>query len=293
MAIAARQRHLVTLEQFLGCGFTPSGVRRRVQSQRLFRVHSGVFSLVPPPLDQRQCWLAAVLACGPGALLSDMPAAMLLGMAPEASITPQVSVPGDRGRSREGIVVHRRTIAIPDRSAKSGIPCTSAARALLDVAATSPVAELERMLIRADSLRILNRRHLDELIAENSGRRGIGQLRSLVAPDPTQVRSDVEAAVLQLCRSHGLPEPLVNHRIEVAGRTIEVDFCWPELGIVIEIDGYAFHGGRQRANSDRDRDQRLSLAGWTVHRFTADQVRLDPEGAIRRLAALLAIRRTG
>ena len=81
--------------------------------------------------------------------------------------------------------------------------------------------------------------------------------------------------------------------VAVAAGSIEVDFCWPALRVVIEVDGYAFHGGRQRANADRDRDQRLALAGWRVHRFTADQVRDHPETTIRRLAALLAAARAG
>lgn len=144
------------------------------------------------------------------------------------------------------------------------------------------------MVIAADSLRILNRRRLEELVEEHRGRRGIAKLRNAIAPDPVHVRSEVEAEVLQLCRLHRLPEPLVNHRLQLVEGFIEVDFCWPELGLIVEIDGYAFHGGRRRANADRDRDQRLAMAGWSVHRFTADQVRLDPEETIRRLVVLLS-----
>lgn len=293
ITIAARQRRLITLEQLLMCGFTAGAVQGRVRRGRLFRLHSGVYSLVPPPFDHRQRWLAAVLACGPGALLFGLPAAMLLGMAPETGAMPQICVPSDRGRRRSGIVVRRRRIAACDRSARAGIPCTSAARTIFDVAGTSSPDEVERMLITADSLRILNRRRLEELVDEHAGFRGVGPLRNLIAADPARVRSQVEAALLRLCRTNGLPEPLVNRRIEVAGGSIEVDFCWPALRVVIEVDGYAFHGGRQRANADRDRDQRLALAGWRVHRFTADQVRDHPETTIRRLAALLAAARAG
>jgi very-short-patch-repair endonuclease len=293
MSIAARQRRLVTLEQLLRCGFTPSGIQGRTRRGRLFRLYSGVYSLAPPPFDHRQRWLAAVLACGPEALLFGSPAAMLLGMARETAAKPQVCVPGDCGRRRKGIVVRRRRIAPCDRSSRAGIPCTGAARTLLDVAAISSPDELERMLITADSLRILNRRRLEELVDEHAGARGVRSLRVLLAADPARVRSQVEADLLRLSRARRLPEPLVNHRIEVGGVTLEVDFCWPALRIVAEVDGYAFHGGRGRANADCDRDQRLALAGWRVHRFTADQVRDHPEETIRRLAALLEAGRAG
>jgi very-short-patch-repair endonuclease len=293
MSIARRQRRLITLEQLLACGFTPSGIQGRVQRERLFRLHSGVFSLAPPPFDGRQRWLAAVLACGPGALLFGLPAAMLHGMTSEAPAIPQVCVAGDRGRRRDGIVVRRRRIAACDRSARADIPCTGAARTIFDIAATFPPEEVERMLIAADSLRILNRRRLEELVDEHPGVRGVGGLRMLLAADPARVRSQVEADLLRLCRAHGLLEPSVNQRIELAESSIEVDFCWPTLRVVVEVDGYAFHGGRRRANADRDRDQRLALAGWQVHRFTADQIRYDPAETIRRLAALLAGARAG
>jgi len=149
------------------------------------------------------------------------------------------------------------------------------------------------MLITADSLRILNRRRLEELVDEHPGARGVRVLRNLLAADPARVRSQVEADVLCLCRAQGLSEPLVNHRIDVGDGTFEVDFCWPVVRVVVEVDGYAFHGGRRRANADRDRDQRLALVGWQVHRFTADQIRRDPAETIRRLAALLAGARAG
>jgi len=293
MSIAARQRRLITLEQLLSCGFTPSGVQGRVRRERLFRLHSGVYSVASPPFDHRQRWLAAVLACGAGALLFDLPAAMLLGMTPEAPAVPQVCVPGDRGRRRDGIVVRRRRIAPCDCSARADIPCTGVARTIFDVAASSPPEEVERMLITADSLRILNRRRLEELVDEHPGARGVRVLRNLLAADPARVRSQVEADVLCLCRAQGLSEPLVNHRIDVGDGTFEVDFCWPVVRVVVEVDGYAFHGGRRRANADRDRDQRLALVGWQVHRFTADQIRRDPAETIRRLAALLAGARAG
>ena len=292
-AIAARQRRLVTHAQLVDCGFTQSGIDARVRRGRLNRLHSGVFSLIPPPYGRRDLWLAAVLACGCDALLFDLPAAMLLGMTREMDVRAQVCVPTDRGRRRSGIVVRRRTIAPSDRSKRFEIPCTGAARTLLDVAASVPTSELERMLITADSLRTLNRRRLDELVEEHRGARGVAGLRSLLGADPVRVRSDSEADLVQLCRRSRMPTPLVNHLIDLGGGRVEVDFCWPALTVVVEIDGYAFHGGRRRANADRDRDQRLAIAGWKVYRFTADQLKNEPGLVIDRLRILLAGARAG
>jgi hypothetical protein len=138
------------------------------------------------------------------------------------------------------------------------------------------------VLIAADSRRILNRRRLQELIDGSPGRRGIRTLRSLFAAGPVRVRSDLETDVLLLCRRAGLPEPVVNGT--VAG--LEVDLHWPALRLVVEVDGWRFHGGRERANADRDRDQRLALTGWRVVRFTRDQLAAGPAECARRLAAL-------
>jgi very-short-patch-repair endonuclease len=112
-------------------------------------------------------------------------------------------------------------------------------------------------------------------------------LRSLLAADPIHVRSDIEHAFVRLCRQAQLAAPQVNAEVSVEGRVFEVDCCWRDRRIVIEVDGYAFHGGRSRANTDRDRDQLLAIAGWTVIRFTADQIRDDPDEVVRRLRLLL------
>jgi very-short-patch-repair endonuclease len=171
---------------------------------------------------------------------------------------------------------------------RDGIPCTSPTRTIYDLAASEPLTELERILVLADSKRLLNRRRLEELATENPGHRGASNLRSLLGPAPIRVRSDTELHFVRLCRQAGIEAPEVNRRLAVAGGSIEVDACWPGRKIAVEVDGYAFHGGRTRANNDRDRDQRMAIAGWTVIRFTADQIRTDPAEVVRRLRLLFA-----
>jgi hypothetical protein len=169
-----------------------------------------------------------------------------------------------------------------------GIPCTSAARTLIDVAPLLPLDDLEEALIAADSLRILNRRRMDELLGEHFGRPGVALLASLVADDPVEVRHRNETRVLSICREFGVERPLVNHRIEAGGRTFYADFCWPDLKLIVEADGWRWHGGRSANEGDRDRDQLLAIAGWLVIHFTRDQIVRHREQTGNRLVALTA-----
>jgi very-short-patch-repair endonuclease len=92
----------------------------------------------------------------------------------------------------------------------------------------------------------------------------------------------------RICRAAGVPAPLCNHPLQVAGRTYVPDFCWPEARLIVEADSWRWHGGRQANESDRERDQILIIAGWRVVRFTRDQILNHPEEVSGRLRALLA-----
>jgi hypothetical protein len=284
--IGAEQRRLIRSEQLKACGLGSGGIQRRVQTGRLFRLHRGVFALHPPPYDRFQRWLAAVYACGPGAAISHLQSAALLTLVDSAPAIIDVTVPGQGGRHRAGIRTHRRPLLPRDRSIVHGIPCTSAARTLVDIAPLLPLDQLEGVLIAADSLRVLNRRRLDELLAEHFGRPGVTRLASLVADDPVEVRSRNEARILSICRDFEVPRPLVNHRIECACRTFYADFCWPDQKLIVEADSWRWHGGRSANESDRDRDQLLTIAGWHVVHFTRDQIVNGHATTGNRLVAL-------
>jgi very-short-patch-repair endonuclease len=95
--------------------------------------------------------------------------------------------------------------------------------------------------------------------------------------DPEKLRSLLEARMLRLCRLHPTaPAPLVNRDLRVAGRTYETDFRWPDRRLVVETDGFAFHGDPRSHERDRQRDQDLQLRGWRVYRFTWRQVTREP-----------------
>lgn len=216
----------------------------------------------------------------------DTSSAHLLDLAEQAPPVAHVCSTRSRGRGLDGIVLHRRSIARADFLIVRGIPCTGAARTIVDCAASLPIEELEQVLMAADASGKLNRRRLDELLAESRGRRGTKQLRRLVADDPADTRSENERRVLRICRRVGIEEPLVNHPIRVGGRTFIADFCWPHLRLIVEADSWRWHGGRLAGESDAERDQLLALAGWQVVRFTRDQIVHSPETVATRLLAL-------
>lgn len=288
--IARRQHSVVGRSQLIGIGFLPRTIDDRVSRGRLHRVHHGVYCLFPPPFTVRQRWIAAVLACGPESALCGPSAAALQDVADLPGLPAHVRSPARIGRRRSGIVVHRGAIDPRDLRVVDGIRTVSADLVLVDLAPDLAEAELEVVLVAAESKRLLKRGRLGELVAERRGRPGIPRLERLLALEPAIVRSDRELLMLPIARMAGLERPLVNHPIAVPGRDrpLTVDYAWPELRMVVEADSQRFHGDWERAQEDRERDQLLALAGWRCHRFTRDRFE-DPEWMAARLGELAAV----
>ena len=286
--LGRRQRQLITASQLRNLGYAKSTIHDRVAAGRLHPTpFAAVYSLAPPPLGRLETIKAAALSCGHPSLPSHWSAAEVLRIAEPPLLPVHVTRPTGNGRRRRLLVIHRSIVPPRDTAGRDGVLCTSAARTVFDLAVLARPEEVERVMIAADSLRILNRPRLQELIDGSPGRRGVRTLRDLLSADAIRVRSEAEIEMLSVCRLAGVPEPIVNG--VVAG--IEVDLNWPDLRLVAEVDGWRFHGGRERANADRDRDQRLLVAGWQVVRFTRDQIAADPAGSAHRLAEIAAIRR--
>jgi len=282
------QRQLITASQLQNLGYAKGTIHDRVAAGRLHPTpFAAVYSLAPPPLGRLETIKAAALSCGHPSLPSHWSAAEVLRIAEPPLLPVHLTRPTGNGRRRRLLVIHRSIVPPRDTAGRDGILCTSAARTVFDLAVLARPEEVERVMIAADSLRILNRPRLQELIDGSPGRRGVRTLRDLLSADAIRVRSEAEIEMLSVCRLAGVPEPIVNG--VVAG--IEVDLNWPDLRLVAEVDGWRFHGGRERANADRDRDQRLLVAGWQVVRFTRDQIAADPAGSAHRLAEIAAIRR--
>jgi predicted transcriptional regulator of viral defense system len=281
--LARRQHAVLTLEQLVELGLGRSGVRLRAKRGRLHRIYPGVYALVPRELLRREGhWMAAVLACGPGAVLSHRTAAALHELRQTDRANIDVTVPGRSGRRRARIDVHRSTsLTKADLTVVNGIPCTTVARTMFDLAEVVNRRSLERAYDQAEILGVFNLRALEDQLARNSTRAAARRVRSVleehyIGSTPTQ--SELEEGLLAITRRLGLPDPLVNHWIDLGdgGPMICGDFVWPEQRVIIETDGRRFHGTHQARERDPLRDQRALAAGWRPMRATWRQVMRRP-----------------
>jgi very-short-patch-repair endonuclease len=279
VALAARQHVVVSTEQLLELGFGRYRIRRRLAAGWLTRLHRGVYRVGPQP----GLWtaeMAALLACGPQAVLSHRSAGAVWRVASRDAAVVDVAVSGTQVRSRDGIRVHRFELARADVRERETLRVTSPARTLLDLAAVLPRTELERAVNEAQVLRLVSRAEL----AAISRRPGAGRLRAALRVEPRLSRSELERLMLALVRRVGLPMPVTNAR--VLGH--EVDFAWLDERVIVETDGFEAHSTRAAFERDRARDALLSAHGWRVLRFSWWQVVHEPEVVAARLAVVLA-----
>jgi very-short-patch-repair endonuclease len=263
--IAARQHGVISYVQLLWAGLSPSGISRRVQAGRLHRIHRGVYAVGHRRVTVEGRWMAAVLACGAGAALSQRSAAELWGLLPPRRGIVDVTVPVRGGRKgQRGIRLHRSPSLPSAITRRNGIAVTNPERTILDLRRVAASQEVEAAIAQAEVLRLPIGRHEGFL------------------HEPT--RSELERAFLRLCRRNGLPRPEVNVRL---GR-FRPDFLWRELALIVETDGWETHGTRSAFEADRARDAQLKMMGYAVVRFTYGQVVDEPAMVVRTLRTALA-----
>jgi predicted transcriptional regulator of viral defense system len=289
---AARQHGVVSLDQVLELGLKRSAVRARVGAGRLHHAYRGVYSVGHPLLTRSGRFMAAVLACGPRAALSHRSAACHLGLRDDNRATIDVTSPTRRGRDIDGISAHSGATLLPrDVTVVDGIPCTTLARTLLDLAENAAKREVERAIDRAEVLRILDMRPIDDVLARANGRRGAAILRAVLSEmqfQGTATRNELEERFLRICRDAGAPPDGANVWIPYPeGGGAEADFVWHAERLIAETDGRAVHTTRRAFEHDRRRDQRLNLLGWRVVRFTWRQVEEEPAAVAATVAGLL------
>jgi Protein of unknown function (DUF559) len=229
--------------------------------------------------------MAAVLACGPTALLSHRDAAAHWGLIRSSS--PRIDVTtARRCRRRPGITLHRsRRIHPEDRRIEDGIPVTSVARTLLDLAEVVWPRQLDRAVEEAVRHGLLDLRAMNRLIARSHGRHGLPPIRQVLAQyrPPPFTRSELERRFFDLCRRAGLPEPSAN--LWIAGG--EADMSWPDQRLVVELDTRRYHGTPAAFERDRLRDATLQLAGYRVLRITDRRLADAPCDVMRDVRSLL------
>jgi very-short-patch-repair endonuclease len=253
--IASGQHGVVTRAQLVACEVSTSAISDRVAADRLHRIHRGVYAVGHQRLSDQGRWMAAVLACGEGAVLSHLSAAELWGIRRRVR---RLSGPGGRGkqdpvhvsvpstagkRRQDGIVLHRSSTLIARHcTRRDGIPVTTPGRTLADLRPILSPAQFAAALREAEFLR----------------------LRIDAQFDSDDARTDLEQLMLAICRRHRLPPPEVNVKVD----NYEVDFLWRQQRLIVEVDGWESHRTRSAFEEDRARDTRLAVLGYQIVRVT-------------------------
>jgi very-short-patch-repair endonuclease len=281
----AREQHgVVTRAQLLGLGYGSEAIRHRLRSGRLHPVWRGVYALGRPELSRLGVWMAAVLGCGPRALLSHESAAALWGIRRTGGRLIEVSVPNGVLRRRAGIVAHRRSgLGMADLAIHRGIPVTSPVCTIVDLSLRLPRSELEAMVNEADKLDLVDPEALRRALGARTGRAGVAVLRDLLDRHTfTLTDSALERLFLPIARRAGLPQPLTGRRVN----GFKVDFYWPSLDLIVETDGLRYHRTAARQARDHVRDQKHAAAGLKPLRFTHAQVKFEPAYVEATLSAV-------
>lgn len=233
--------------------------------------------------------MAAVLACGDGAVLSHRGAGRLLGVVSLGSGLPEVTRP--RGwRSQPGIVQHRSRLPSDEVEVVEGIPVTGLSRTLLDLAFVLSQEQLERAMNEAEVLALTDRVSLPTLLARYPRRPGTVVLRAVLGDAQRArgvTRREFEHRFAEVLRSTDLPAPHRNAHVAVAGRFFEVDCLWRAPRLIVELDGGFVHGTWRSSERDRERDRLLQVDGWRVVRITWRQLSNDAPAVIADLRRLL------
>jgi very-short-patch-repair endonuclease len=286
--LARRQHGLVGRKQLLGLGMGRRAIIRRLEQGRLHEVHRGVYVVGVRRISRKGRWMAAVLACGDGAVLSHRSAARLWGLLPPASERVDVTRRGRR-INRDGIVAHRGLVLDDEREVRDGIPVTSPFRTVFDLAAVAPVREVERAWHEAEVRGLRDRVSLPMLLDRYPGRRGRRSLQALLeSPEPIGfTRNDFEEAFLALVDGCGLRRPRMNGDLSVRGRFFQIDALWERERVAVELDSRSVHGTKKKFESDRQRDRILVAEGWRTMHVTWRQLQEEPEAIAADLKAAL------
>jgi very-short-patch-repair endonuclease len=285
--LARRQNGAVSWAQLYALGVTEGEARHRVATGIWHRLHRGVYCLGDPQLIPLVAESAALLAVGEGSLLSHHSAGAVWEICARPRDRVSVTLVGRCVRARDGLSVRcLETLERDDISARRGLRLTAPARTIIDLAATLTASQLDPLLDAVLSRRLADEdaiRHALERVPDNHA--GAATVRACLGQTGL-TRSQAERRLRSLLKAAELPQPVANERIV----GLMVDFCWPEAKLILEVDGFRFHGGRAAFERDRRRDQRLAAAGFQVIRITWRQLEEEPMAVLARLAQALALR---
>jgi len=288
--LARNQHSVVSSDQLREVGYTPQAIHHRIRTGRLHPLHRGVYAVGRPHVTDHGRWMAAILACGKGAVLSHSSAAALWRIGPEKGRVVELSLPSLSRRCRPGLQIHQRpSLQDRDTTAEYGIPVTTPIQTLIDLSLHLDRRGVERAINEADKYDLVHPPQLRRALDERVGEPGVALLRQILDRRTFRLtKEELERRFLPLAAKAGLPVPLTGQFVN----KFEVDFYWPDLGLVVETDGLRYHRTPAEQARDRLRDQAHTAAGLTQLRFTHEQVRYEPEyvrGILAQTASRFAI----
>jgi len=271
--LATAQHGIVTRQQLLALGFVSSSIELRIARGRLHPVAQGVYAVGWPQLTQKRRWMAAVLACGDGAMLSHRSAAALWEIGTEVRGHVDVSVARHCELKRPGLRIRGRpTLRAADIAHRDRIPVTSPTQTRVDLATELGPRAVERTVNEADKRDLIDPETLRLALDSYAGRPGAPLLRRLLDKRTFRLSdSNLEILFRPVAAAAGLPPPLSKQRIN----GFEVDFFWPDLGLVVETDGLRYHRTPSTQTRDAKRDRAHVLAGMTPLRFTHYEIKYE------------------
>ena len=279
--IAGAAHGLVTRPELLGAGVTVAQIRSRVRRGALLREYPGVYRVghAAPSVEAR--YLAAVLACGPGAVLCGRAAAYLLGLIKGRPPPPEVITRTERCVA--GVRTHRARRGATESMTWRGVPVTTPARTLVDLAARLSLDELARACHEAGVLHRTTPRQVGVVLRRRPSAPAAGRLRAVMSGDVPVTLSAMERRFLTVLRGAGLELPQTNR---VAGSK-RVDCRWPRRRLTVELDSYRYHNSRHAWEQDRRREREARARGDEFRRYTYGDVFEQPEPMLAELRPLL------
>jgi hypothetical protein len=266
-----REQHgVVTRAQLLALGFGPRSIEHRVDSGRLHPISRGLYAVGRPDLTQKGRWMAAVLVCGDGAMLSHRSAAELWGIGKEERGRIDLTVRREARIKREGLKVRARA-SLPDASVmrRDGVPVTNPIQTLIDLATELKPLKLERSVNQADVHDLVDPETLRRALDGYGGMPGVKTLRTMLDRHTFRLSdSDLEVLFRPLALAAGFPPPLTKHWL----LGFETDFFFPDHGLIVETDGLRYHRTPAQQARMVKRDQKHTSHGYRVLRFTHWQI---------------------
>jgi Protein of unknown function (DUF559) len=285
--LAAARHNVITTEELVALDLSHSDIGYRVVVKRLHRKYPEVYAVGRPDLSLDGVFLAAVLACGPEAKLSFF--SSLRKWELRGGGTYRIDVTAPRSiKPKTGIRLHRpRSLNDVETTELDGIPITTVAQTLLDVAAPTHRMNMGKLLHEAIVQELFDLDGLSRVLARNPTAPGARRLAEALTEEVPFTRSDLERTALSVFRCFSVPEPETNAWVSDGEKLVEVDFFWREFGLIVEVDGWRYHRSRWRRRQDAAKTAALERQGWTVLRFSQFAVAGTPaQVAATTLAAM-------